>query len=190
MNVIDLSTLARERLRPLRRAEYDRLVQLGCFEDEKIELLDGLLVAMSPQGAPHLYVIRKLSKLFTLAIGERALVQTQGPLAVSEDSEPEPDLALVPNEDYSSVHASRAFLVVEVAETSLRKDRLVKSALYARAEIPEYWIVNLEERVIEVYRSVRGGAYANVTVHGPGQVISCQAFPDIQVPVAEVLPQG
>src|SRR5215470_8355044 len=89
VGVIDPAILAPERVRPLRRDEYDRLVELGYFEDEKIELLHGLLVAMSPQGAPHMYVIRKLTKLFVPAVGERALVQVQGPLAVSDDSEPE-----------------------------------------------------------------------------------------------------
>jgi Uma2 family endonuclease len=188
VNVIDPSTLAPERIRPLRRAEYDRLVQLGCFEDERIELLDGLLVATSPQGAPHMYVIQKLCKMLTLAIGERAIVRGQGPLAISDDSEPEPDVALVPNEDYSHEHATWAFLVVEVAETSLRKDRLVKAAMYARAGIPEYWIVNLEERAVEVYRAPRGGAYASVTAHEPHETLAPEAFSDVKVPVAEVLP--
>src|SRR4029077_12696675 len=150
-DMIDPAVLATETVRPLRRDEYDRLVALGYFEDEKIELLDGLLIAMSPAGAAHMYVITKLNMLFAPAVGKRALVRVQGPFAASDTSEPEPDLALVPNEDHSRDHASQAFLLVEVAESSLRKDRVVKASLYARAGIPEYWIVNLRERVIEVH---------------------------------------
>jgi Uma2 family endonuclease len=188
VNVIDPSTLDPERVRPLRRAEYDRLVELGCFEDEKIELLHGLLVAMSPQGESHVYAISKLTVLFVRCIGDRAMVRIQAPLAVADDSEPEPDLALVPNEGYSPEHPTRALLVVEVAQASLRKDRLVKASLYARAGIPEYWIVNLEEHVIEVYRKARDGAYTSVIAHGPSETLSPEAFEDIRVPVAEVLP--
>jgi Uma2 family endonuclease len=188
--VIDLSTLAPDRVRPLRRAEYDRLVELGYFEDEKIELLGGWLVARSAQPAPDMHVITKLTMLFARAIGNRALVQAQGPLAVSEDSEPEPDLALIPNEDYSHDHPTRAFLVVEVSQASLRKDRLVKAAMYARAGIPEYWIVNLDERVVEVHRVAGDGGYATVITHGPEQTLSPEAFGDVIVPIEEILPSA
>jgi Uma2 family endonuclease len=186
--MIDLSTLEPERVRPLRRAEYDRLVELGYFEDEKIELLEGVLVAMSPQGTEHTHVVSKLTMLFARAIGERALLRVQGPFAASDSSEPEPDLALVPNLDYSREHAARAFLVIEVAESSLRKDRLLKANLYARAEIPEYWIVNLRDRAIEVHRTIRNGSYAQVDSHGADETISPSAFPDIAVRIADVLP--
>jgi Uma2 family endonuclease len=189
MTVIDLSVLAPERLRPLRRDEYDRLVELGCFEDERIELLEGALVEMSPQGTPHMFVIRKLTMLFAQAIGKRAVVQVQGPFAASDDSEPEPDLALIPDEDYARVHASRAFLVVEVADSSLRKDRLIKARLYARAGVPEYWIVNLDTRVFEVHRAPEGERYARVTTHGPDETVRPEAFDDIAVRIADVLPR-
>jgi Uma2 family endonuclease len=189
MTVIDLAMLTPERLRPLKRVEYDRLVELGYFEDEKIELLEGHLVAMSPQGAEHTYVITKLNMLFAQAIGTRALVQVQGPFAASDDSEPEPDLALIANEDFSHQHPAHAFLLVEVAQSSLRKDRLIKAALYARAGIAEYWIVNLADRVIEVHRAARDDRYTSVTAHGPGDTISPEAFSDIRVPIADLLPR-
>jgi Uma2 family endonuclease len=188
VSMIDLSALGPESVRPLRRAEYDRLVELGCFEDERIELLEGLLVAMSPPAAPHSFAINKLTMLFAQAIGTRAIVQVQNPLAVSDSSKPQPDLALLRDEDYSREHATWAFLVVEVSDSSLRKDRLVKAALYARARIPEYWIVNLDDRVLEVYRDPRDGIYARATSHRPGETLSPEAFGDIRVPVADVLP--
>jgi Uma2 family endonuclease len=188
LTVIDLSMLGPERVRPLRRDEYDRLVALGCFEDERIELLGGALVEMSPQGAPHAYVVSRLAKLVTRTIGDRAEVRSQLPLGATADSEPEPDLALVPNDDYSREHPTRAFLVVEVADSSLRKDRRIKAALYAQVGIPEYWIVNLDARAVEVYRQPAGGAYASVTTHGAGEVLRPQAFDDIEVPVDAILP--
>src|SRR4051794_7475291 len=106
MSVIVPAMLESRRLRPLKRAEYDRLVELGCFEHEKIELLDGQLIAMSPQGPAHMDVTTTLTMLFAQAVGNRALVRVQGPFAASDDSEPEPDLALVPNQDYSRAHAA------------------------------------------------------------------------------------
>ena len=178
-------------MRPLKRAEYDRLVALGCFDDEKIELLNGMLVAVSPQGAGHAYVTTKLTALLIRALGERAIVQCQAPLGAWDDSEPEPDLAVVPNRDYSHDHPASALLVIEVAQSSLDKDRLVKATLYARAGVPEYWIVNLPERVVEVHRDPRpDGGYASVTIHGADQTIHPAAFPDVAVAIAEVLPRA
>jgi len=188
MSVIDLSALGPERIRPLRRDEYDRLVAAGCFEDEKIELLDGVLVEMSPQGVGHAYAIQQLIMLLVPALVGRAVVRPQSPLAVSDDSEPEPDLAILPSGDYSRQHPTHALLVIEVAESSLRKDRRLKAALYARAGIPEYWIVNLADGLIEVHRASRDGAYSQVTTHRPGETIGPQAFEDVRVPVADIVP--
>lgn len=179
----DQSILA---VRKFKRVEYDRLVDFGLFEDERIELIDGLLVEMSPQGARHAHAVRQLNMLFTRAIGSRALVQVQSPLAVGDDSEPEPDVALVPSGDYSLAHPTRALLVVEVADDSLRKDRLVKARLYARAGIPEYWIVNLPQRTIEVHRDAGPEGYSRVTTHNPGDVINPEAFEDLKVPVSDI----
>jgi Uma2 family endonuclease len=189
VEMIDPALLSSERLRPLKRSEYDRLVALGCFEDEKIELLDGLLVAMSPTGAGHAYTVTKLVALLVRGLGERAIVRGQVPFGAAEDSEPEPDLAVVPNQDYSHDHPTHAMLVVEVAESSLRKDRGVKAALYARAQVAEYWIVNLTDRTIEVHRDPLDGRYASVVTHAAGDVIHPECFPDLRISIAEVLPK-
>jgi Uma2 family endonuclease len=187
--MIDPALLSSERLRPLRRREYDRLVELGYFEDEKIELLHGMLVAMSPQGAGHAHAVSKLFTLFVRGLGERAGVRSQAPLGASDDSEPEPDLAVVPNQDYSHDHPTHAMLVVEVAESSLSKDRRLKAALYARAQVPEYWIVNLTDRRVEVHHDPRGDRYPSVVTHGDGDVIHPACFADLRISIAEVLPK-
>jgi len=188
MAVIDLAALAPERLRPLRRVEYERLVELGCFEDEKIELIDGILVAMSPQGTEHAYAVQQLAMLLIPALKGRAIVRVQSSLAASDDSEPEPDVVVVPRQDYSRQHPMHALLLIEVAESSLRKDRRIKGSLYARTGVPEYWIVDVASRAIEVYRDPRDGAYAQVTRHHLGEILRPLAFEDVEVPVAEVVP--
>jgi Uma2 family endonuclease len=188
--MIDPEIFATERVRPLRRAEYERLAALGFFEDERVELLEGIIIEMSPPGAPHSDAVRKLNKLFVLAVGDRAVVQIQDPVGVADDSEPQPDVAVIPNGDYADEHPTKALLLIEVAESSLKKDRRIKGRIYARAGVPEYWIVNLAERTVEVRRTPQGGAYAALTVHQPGETIRPQAFPDIEVRVADIIPRA
>jgi Uma2 family endonuclease len=186
---MDPALLAPEKVRPLRRAEYDRLVELGVFGDERVELLYGFLVAMSPHGALHAGITARLHALLVLGLGDRAEVRSHSPLAVSGDSEPEPDLAIVPQGSLRS-HPDAAHLVVEVAASSLQKDRVVKARLYGEAGIPEYWIVNLEARTVEVRRDPRAGQYASLATFGTGDTIAPQAFPDVKVALAELLPEG
>ncbi|MES1209742.1 MAG: Uma2 family endonuclease, partial [Pseudomonadota bacterium] len=112
-----------ERLRPLRRAEYDWMVDQGFFQDEKVELLEGIIVEMSPEGPRHAATIERLVRLFVLRLADRAGVRSGSPYAASEISEPEPDLAVVPAGDHDLAHPSEAYLLVEVASSSLAKDR-------------------------------------------------------------------
>jgi Uma2 family endonuclease len=183
----DLATIAAEDFRPLRRKEFDRLVELGFFADEKIELLAGVLVPMSPQGAPHAHALRTLTQAFTVGVGSRAFVQVQSPLALADDAEPEPDLAVVPLGDYRKEHPSRAELIVEISDSSVRKDRLLKAEIYARASVPEYWIVNLGSGQLEVYAGPVEGRYTTVRTLAAGQTASPAAFPDIAIAVADLL---
>ncbi|MEP7051058.1 MAG: Uma2 family endonuclease [Pseudomonadota bacterium] len=178
---------AAEVIRPLRRAEYDQLISLGAFQDERIELLDGALVAMRPIGAPHHATVQRLNQLLVLALAGRALVSCQGPFAASDYSEPEPDFAVLPMGDYDTDHASTAYLVIEVAESSLAKDRGKKLRIYANCAVPEYWVVNLPERCIEVYTEPSLGAYARVERYERGQVIQPLAFSDVGIAVSDVL---
>ncbi|MGQ0506102.1 MAG: Uma2 family endonuclease [Myxococcaceae bacterium] len=188
--MLDVEQLTPSRIRPLRRGEYDRLVVSGAFKNEKLELLYGRLVQVSPQGAAHAAAIQRLNLLFVRLFGERATIRVQAPLGVTEYSEPEPDLALVPPGEYEDAHPSTAWLVVEVAESSIRDDRLIKGALYAETNVLEYWLVNLVEGVIEVHRNIRGAAFSNVTRHGRGESIAPVQFPDITIAVSEVLPRA
>lgn len=178
---------AAEVIRPLRRVEYDQLVALGAFQDERIELLDGELVAMSPIGAAHSSAVRKLNQLLILALHGRAAILCQSPFAALEFSEPEPDLSVVPLADYDTDHPSEAHLVIEVADSSLAKDRGRKLRLYANCGVPEYWIVNLVEACIEVYTGPASGAYSRVEKFQRGQVIHLLAFPDVACAVSDVL---
>jgi Uma2 family endonuclease len=171
---------------PLTRAEYERMVERGVFDDERVELICGELVPMSPQGPRHMAVIRRLNRLLMHAAGQRAEMHVQGPLAVSDDSEPEPDIALIdPVPD--DVHPSTAYLVVEVANTSLARDRGIKAALYAGCGVPEYWIIDVNEQVIEVRSKPRAGAYRNVATRRRGDVIELIAFPDIRLAVDDIV---
>ncbi len=186
--MFDLREIQPYKLRPLHRREYDRLVQEGVFDNERVELIDGMLLTMSPQGTRHSHVIRTLTRILVPALAGRALVQVQQPLAQGDDSEPEPDISIVSEAPYLDDHPSQAFLVVEVADSSLRADRLLKTRLYARNGVPEYWIVNVAGRVIEVHRQPAGEAYRQVTQHAPGDTIAPEAFPDITITVADLIP--
>lgn len=177
-----------ERIRPLRRVEYDSLVEGGLLADSRVELLLGSLVEMTPQGPLHAEVVARLAAQLIRALPTNVQVRSHSPLAVSEDSEPEPDIAVVPPGDYHRAHPRRALLVVEVAETSLQKDRGVKTALYATAEVPEFWLVNLVEKVVEVHRRPVAGRYADIQhIDRQGQLTPDQ-FRDVIIRVVDLLP--
>ena len=142
-------------IRRWRRVEYERLIDAGVLPpDEPVELMGGHLVVAEPQGSYHFATIRAVEEALRMAFGPGWDVRVQGPLALDDDSEPEPDVAVVPGSfrDYLAGHPSRPVLVVEVSETSLDVDRDQKAGLYARAGVADYWIVNLVEHVVEVHR--------------------------------------
>jgi Uma2 family endonuclease len=168
------------------RAEYDRLVATGLFHDERVELIRGIVVKMSPNGPAHADPIDVLTRHFVRALGDRAVVRVQLPFAASDDSEPEPDLALVPPRRYADSHPSQAFLVIEVADTSLDHDRLTKAPLYASSGVPEYWIVDVNARRIEVFDAVAGGKYSRVRSLAVGERIAPAAFADATLGVADL----
>jgi Uma2 family endonuclease len=179
--------LEREPTRPLLRREYDQLVELGAFEDEKIELIDGRLVHMSPEGAPHAKTISFLNHLLVIALNGRARIRVGSPLAVSEVSEPEPDLAAVAIEDDRLDHPETAYLAIEVSSSSLRKDSVVKPRLYGGAAVPEYWIVDLKDRCVVVLTEPTADGFARSERRGPGESIPLVAFPDVTFAVDDFL---
>jgi Uma2 family endonuclease len=185
--VLNQEQIRPERVRPLRRAEYEKLVDLGVFnEDERIELLYGTLVSMTPQKPRHAWVLSHLPERFVTALGGRALVRVQLPLALTDDSEPEPDLALVPLGDYRNHHPTEALLVVEVADTTVKKDEGIKARLYAECGVPEYWLVNLAEDVVVTHRRPGPEGYAEITRHQDGE-LRPSGFPDISLSVADII---
>lgn len=188
VSVLDhLADIAPERIRPLRRTEYEMMAAEGLFEGERVELIEGVIVEMSPQDPRHAGAVQRLTRVLGRAVGERADVRVQLPLAVIGESLPEPDVALVMREDFDETHPATAFLVAEVSEASLRKDRSVKAPLYATAGIPEYWIVNLVDRLIEVHTDAAGDAYTRVAPARPGECIRLRAFPDVEVAVGDIV---
>ena len=178
------------------RAEYDRLVEQGFFdEDERIELLDGLLVCREPQGSRHAVAVDLAREALQRAFGRAYYVRGHSPVALDEVSEPEPDLAVVRGHarEYVAAHPSSPVLVVEVADSSLARDRRRKGPLCARAGIAEYWIVNLIDDVLEVYREPERSAagrwkYRSVALFGPRATVSPLAAPRRRVRVADLLP--
>ncbi|HYU16153.1 MAG TPA: Uma2 family endonuclease, partial [Candidatus Acidoferrum sp.] len=179
------------------RAEYERLVDVGVFHGEPIELIGGQLVVGEPQGSYHASAISIAEYALRAALPAGWIVRTQMPVSLDDESEPEPDLVVVQGRpgDYRESHPARVALAVEVAESSLEFDRERKGSLYARAGIDDYWIVNLVDRVLEVYRepepdasAVYGWRYRSVRVLTPPAVLVPLAFTSSQVAVADLLP--
>jgi Uma2 family endonuclease len=184
--MLDPSLIAPEKVRPIKREEYDRMVEMGLFASERVELLYGALVQMTPQGSRHAHVLTQLAYRFIEGLGARAVVRVQMPLAVSDDSEPEPDLAVVKPGDYSEAHPATAHLVVEIADSSKHKDRVLKPGLYAAALVPEYWMIDVVERVVEVRTRPEKGRYKKLT-RVEKRKLGPKAFPDVKIDVGALL---
>lgn len=186
------------RTRRFSRTEYERLVELGVFQPgEPIELIGGDLIVAEPQGALHYAAIRKTARALEAAFGPGWDVRTQGPIGLDDDSEPEPDVAVVPGspDDYSRAHPSSPALTVEVAESSLAIDRHHKGSLYARAGLADYWVLNLVDSVVEVYREPApdpttpfGWRYARAEVLDASARVTPLAAPGSSIPVSQLLP--
>ena len=186
------------RMRRWSRWEYEQLVERGFFRpDERLELLDGLMLVKEPQSSAHMTAIRLVEDALRMAFGTRWDVRTQGPIALDPRSEPEPDVSVVRGSprDYRDAHPTSPALVVEVALASLRLDRTRKCRAFARAGVPEYWIVNLLDRALEVHREPalldaarRRWGYRSIQALGPDAVVSPLAAPAARVVVGDLLP--
>jgi Uma2 family endonuclease len=180
------------------RERYDRLVEAGIFgPEDRVELLDGLLVAREPQGGRHATAVALVRVVLETAFGPSYYVREEKPVALDERSEPEPDVVVVPGRprDYRDVHPSRPVLLVEVADTSLALDRLRKGGLYARAGVADYWVLNLIDEVLEVYRKparARSGRgewkYTSVRLVRRNAVVTPLAAPRARIRVAALMP--
>lgn len=180
------------------RAQYEHLVEQGVFmPDDRVELMDGLLIVAEPQSSYHYTAIGLVVRALTRAFGEGWTIRPQGPVALDDSSEPEPDVAVVRGDvrDYTTAHPSDPVLVVEVMFSSLALDRRYKSSLYARAGRPEYWLLNLIDRVLEIRREPApspsapyGWDYSSVQVLTAGQRVSPLAAPAASIAIADLLP--
>mgnify|MGYP005850732689 CR=1 FL=1 len=172
--------------------EYHRMGTAGIFsEDDRVELIEGEIVEMSPIGSRHANCVRRLIYLLSRMTGERAVIDVQNPIRLGEYSEPQPDVTLLrPRPDfYAAAHPGPAdvLLVIEVADTSADYDREVKVPLYALAGIPEVWLVELYAEQIEVYRQPLPHGYQEVQIVRRGQHLSPQAFPEPALAVDDIL---
>ncbi len=182
-------------VRPLRRlftvAEYHRMAEAGILsEDDRVELLEGEIVTMSPIGSRHAACVARLTALLSGA-GRRAILWVQNPIRLGEHSEPQPDVALLKSRPdfYASSHPGPedVLLVVEVAETSAATDREVKVPPYACSGIPEVWLVDLAEDQVEVFREPSARGYQDLRVLRRGDSLAPLLFPDLLLPVDTVL---
>lgn len=175
-------------LRRYTRAEYDALVAKGAFLDERIELIFGQLVQMSPIDPSHVESTAVIHELLIGALRGRAKVRCQAPIAATDDSEPEPDVYVTPLGDYWHEHASRALLIIEVAKSSLAYDRSEKALLYGISQVDEYWIVDLVHELVEVRRDRDAGVWRTIRTFRRGDTLQMLAFPDVTIAVSEILP--
>jgi Uma2 family endonuclease len=175
---------------PLRRLtadEYGRMVEAGIlYEDEHLELMEGLLVFREPQSVPHAQVLQRLHRMLVRAVGQELDVRVQMPLWASRWSVPEPDLAIVPVEESErpDSHPRKALLLVEVARSTLAYDRGPKLSSYAGMKVPEYWVVDTNAFRIEVYRRPARGRYRSRLVYAPGRLLRSLAVPSVSVDVS------
>lgn len=185
-------------IRAISVSEYHRMGEIGILsEDERVELIDGVLKKMSPKGTKHTASVSKLANLLPRLLEGKAWLRVQDPIVLNDDTEPEPDLALVKprDDDYAEVHPcpDDVLLLIEVSDTSLDEDREVKLPRYAASGIPEVWIVNLVENIIEIYRKPLFSddgtcfGYRTLTNFVKGDALIPQAFPDLEITVSDIL---
>jgi Uma2 family endonuclease len=173
------------------REDYERMVEEGFFRpDERVELVDGVIYEMSPQSVRHAVAVRLARQLLGRIFSSGFDFLVQMPMALGEDGEPEPDIAVVPGDprDHLTSHPRTALLILEVAETSLQHDRERKAGLYAKAGIPEYWILMLGSRQLEVLRDPVAGVYRSRILLNATDQAAPLARPEAVISVADLLP--
>lgn len=184
-----MATIVPTQRRQWTKAEYYQMADLGWFRDQRVELIAGEVLEMSPQRGPHAQAVGLAHYAIDRAFGPGFWVRVQLPLDLGAATEPEPDLAVVEGgpRDYPR-HPRTALLLVEASDTSLDYDSLVKGEMYARAGIEDYWILDLVNRQVRVYRRPTTNGYAQMKIHEPGDAISPLASPSAQIAVDDLLP--
>jgi Uma2 family endonuclease len=180
-------------LRPLTNAEYYQMIETGIIQEgERVELISGQIFTMAAKGVRHTICTRRLFKQLLSLMGDRADVQSQDPITLPNNSEPEPDIVIarLREDNYENSHPLPAdiILIIEVSDTTLKFDQDVKAPLYATAEINEYWIVNLVDNRLEVYRQPEGGIYTTNQIFMLPRSISLPEFPEIALNISDFSP--
>lgn len=175
--------------------QYEQMAEIGFLQaDERVELLGGNIVYMSPIGRRHAAFVSRLNKLFLGILPNDIIIWPQNPVILDNYSEPEPDLVILKakTDFYESAKptAEDVFLLVEISDSTLVKDRNIKIPLYAKANIQEVWLVNLNEDTVEVYRNSAGDKYNNFNIYKLGDNLSILAFPDVQIKVDQIFGKG
>lgn len=186
--MLDSHDINPDRIRPLKRSEYTELGRLGAFDDERVELLRGYVVTMSPIGVRHAKLTRWLNRFSCNHLAESFEVAPGLPFAASDESEPEPDMAITVADPTRDDHPHAALLIMEFSDSSLRKDRNVKLPIYAEAGVPEYWIVDLStpgELRVEIYRDPTGSRYTTSMTARDGDVLRPTLVP-IEIAVSDL----
>ncbi|MTJ46861.1 Uma2 family endonuclease [Dolichospermum sp. UHCC 0259] len=186
--------LAKPRLNTFRLnvSQYHQMSEAGIFsENDKVELINGEIIEMSPIGTRHTACVNRLNSVFSQLLGRKVIIAVQNPIILNNLSEPQPDIALLkPRADfYESGHPQPQdiFLLIEVADSSLEYDRDVKIPLYASSGITEVWLVDIYEQVIIVYRYHSENGYSDIQKLSRGEKMSIQAFPEINLVVDDIL---
>lgn len=172
--------------------EYHQMVQAGILkDDDRVELIEGAIVEMVPIGPRHAVCVHRFNQYLNRLLSDRAIVGVQAPVSLGPYSEPQPDVALLrpPIARYSGSHPGPGdlFLVIEVGDTSVEDDRTRKIPLYGRAGVREAWLVDLPAQAVQVYRVPGPDGYGSVRTFGRGHILTPEAFPDIRLPVDDVL---
>jgi Uma2 family endonuclease len=173
-------------------SDYYKMAKEGILSpDDRVELIEGEIVEMTPIGSRHFAAVNRLNRALVREVGDRGIVSIQNPVFLSDRSMPQPDLVLLApsQDDYESgiPGPDKAFLVAEVADSSLQYDTLTKIPLYAQSGVPEVWLVDLVLNRIEVYRKPSEGVFTDQQTFERGQSLSPLAFPDIVISVEEVI---
>lgn len=169
--------------------DYYKMAEVGILRpDDNVELINGEIINMSPIGSKHAGTINRLARILIEKLKGKAIVSIQNPIRLDQLNEPEPDIAILKpkSDDYFSSHpkAADVLLLIEVADTSIAFDREVKLPLYAKYQIPEYWIIDLISRKIEVYTNPINGSYPSKSIYGQDEILQ---FMEMRVNVGEVI---
>lgn len=188
-SMVDIEQFRGERIRPLHSDEYERLIAEGAFEDEHLELLQGVLVGMTPPGDAHIGITARVLKRLILATQHLSVeVLCQSPVRMGDTSIPQPDIAVVPQQ-IGFTRPVGGMLIIEVSDSSLRMDRGVKKEIYANAKVPEYWLVDVQAEHVEVYTEPRARKYRQLDVVGRDGVLKPLTLPGVTIVVDELFRQ-